>query len=60
MCEYKVFHHPDLGYCAELYNEEGRFWQQVSFWYHSLANLNRYWASKHGFTFAHENSHVFI
>lgn len=60
MNEYRVFHDPDLGYCAQIYDEDFRVWEQVSYWYHSLRNLNRYFAQKHGFTFIDTEHHVFI
>ena len=60
MHEYRCFFEPGMGYCAELYVPEGRFWQQVSFWYTSLGRLNRFFCRKHGFEFKHKHSHAFV
>lgn len=60
MHEYRCYFHPYMGYCAELYNPDGRLWQQVSFWYTSLGRLNRFFCRKHGFEFKHNHSHAIV
>lgn len=60
MFEYRCYFHPDMGYCAQLYVPEGRFWRQVSHWYTSLGRLNRFFSRKHCFNFETVTSHVFI
>ena len=47
--EYKVYYHKDMGCCAMLKTSFG--WQQVSFWYTSLARLITYWAKKNGLAY---------
>ncbi len=49
MRNYTVAYHPDKGYCAEVNGVD--FKHQVSFWYTSLARLNRYWGVKNGIRF---------
>ena len=49
MRKYTVYHHRDMGYCAMV--RCNGFSQQVSFWYTSLARLNRYWGVKNGIRF---------
>lgn len=49
MNKYTVLYDSDMGYCAML--SRGQFSQQVSFWYTSLARLNRYWGVKNGIRF---------
>lgn len=49
MRNYTVAHDPNRGYCAMINGI--RFTQQVSFWYTSLARLNRYWGVKNGIRF---------
>ena len=44
--QYKMYHHPDMGYCAMLKTSFG--WQQVSFWYTTQGRLITYWAKKNG------------
>ena len=60
MYEYRCYFHRDMGYCAEFYIPEARFWQQSSDWYTSLGRLNRFFCRKHGFEFKHKHDHVFL
>lgn len=61
MHEYRCYFDPYIGcFCAELYNKEGRFWQQVSYWYTSLGRLNRFFCRKHGFEFKNNKDHAFV
>lgn len=46
MREYKMFRHPDMGYCAMVATSFG--WQQVSPWYTSPGRLNYYWCKPMG------------
>jgi hypothetical protein len=50
MRKYKVMYHKDMGYAALMTDDGMRFWQQVSFWYTSLARLNLYWGKRNGIT----------
>lgn len=49
MNKYTVLYDSDMGYCAMI--ERGRYREQISFWYTSLARLNRYWGVKNGIRF---------
>lgn len=49
MRKYTVLYDSDMGYCAMVEYEWGR--GQVSFWYTTLARLNRYWGVKSGIRF---------
>lgn len=49
MNKYTVLYDSDMGYCAMI--ECRWFREQVSFWYTSLARLNRYWGVKNGIRF---------
>ena len=50
---YKMYHHPDMGYCAMLKTSFG--WQQVSLWYASQGRLIIYWAKKKRFEISQRN-----
>lgn len=49
MRKYTVYCHRDMGYCAMIECEWGR--KQASFWYTTIARLNRYWGVKNGIRF---------
>ena len=59
MRKYTVYRHPDMGYCAMLHVVGQGVSQQVSKWYISLANLNRYWGKRHGIYFDTRLSEVY-
>lgn len=56
---YTVCKHPDKGYCAMLHICGQYFSQQVSKWYVSLSNLNRYWGKRNGIYFDTRFSEVY-
>lgn len=49
MQEYKMYRHPDMGYCAMVRARYG--WQQVSLWYTSPGRLSYYWGLKNSMVF---------
>ena len=61
MQEYRCYFDPHTGcFCADIYVQDGRFWQQASNWYSSLGRLNRFFCRKHGFEFKNNKDHAFV
>lgn len=59
MRKYAVYRDPQLGYCATLLDVVQGFTRQVSKWYVSLSNLNRYWGKRNGIYFDTRLSEVY-
>lgn len=49
MRSYTVVYDPNKGYCAWVRGNGFKY--RVSFWYKSLARLNRYWGFQNGIRF---------
>ena len=47
--KYKVLTHLNMGYALAKWNEEAQMWQQITSWYLSKSNFNRFVGSKYGF-----------
>lgn len=59
MRKYTVYRNPYLGYCAMLHIVGQDCSHQVSKWYVSLTNLNRYWGKRNGIYFDTRLSEVY-